>query len=83
MPAGASAQVPVTFEDIAVYFSQEEWGYLEEGQKELYKNVMKENYQALCLLEVIERVVLSQLDKNIRNCHAGSDRGSIEPSILL
>ncbi|XP_029448242.1 nascent polypeptide-associated complex subunit alpha, muscle-specific form-like isoform X2 [Rhinatrema bivittatum] len=50
MPAGPSAQVPVTFEDIAVRFSQEEWGYLEEWQKELYKDVMKENYQTLSSL---------------------------------
>ncbi|XP_029442862.1 gastrula zinc finger protein XlCGF26.1-like [Rhinatrema bivittatum] len=47
MPAGASAQCPVTFEDIAVYFSQEEWEDLEEQQKELYKDVMMENFESL------------------------------------
>ncbi|KAM3918111.1 uncharacterized protein RB166_013066 [Leptodactylus fuscus] len=33
------------FEDIAVYFSREEWKYLEEGQKELYQQVMMDNFQ--------------------------------------
>ncbi|XP_029443657.1 zinc finger protein 664-like [Rhinatrema bivittatum] len=50
MPAGTSVQVPVTFEDVAVCFSQEEWKGLEEWQKELYKEVMKENYQTLSSL---------------------------------
>nr|XP_033788439.1 zinc finger protein 354C-like isoform X2 [Geotrypetes seraphini] len=53
MPAGASAQMQVMFEDIAVSFSQEEWKYLDEGQKELYREVMKENYETLISLGYI------------------------------
>ncbi|XP_075441122.1 zinc finger protein 92 homolog [Ascaphus truei] len=45
-------QVPIKFDDVAVYFSESEWGYLGEGQKLLYRDVMMENYQTLNSLEL-------------------------------
>ncbi|XP_075434162.1 uncharacterized protein LOC142471242 isoform X2 [Ascaphus truei] len=38
---------PVDFDKVAIYFSREEWDYLKEEQKEVYKDVMMENYRTL------------------------------------
>ncbi|XP_072505413.1 zinc finger protein 786-like isoform X2 [Notamacropus eugenii] len=51
MAPGAPAQSPVTFEDVAVYFSEQEWRALRGWQKELYRSTMTSNYEALAFLE--------------------------------
>ncbi|KAM6153707.1 zinc finger protein 584 [Erethizon dorsatum] len=69
-----AAQSLVVFEDVALHFSQEEWGLLSVAQRSLYRDVMRENFALISSLGCLCRVKDKESPPNqVKSCgiHVG------------